>query len=208
MASIYELKPRFQSLLRPAVQRLAAAGLTANQITLLACALSIGAGLLLIFHPRLLLILPAVLFVRMALNAVDGMLAREFGQKSDLGAYLNELCDVVSDAFLYLPFAWLPGFDPLWIGAVIVLAVISEMAGVAAVMIGAQRRYDGPMGKSDRAFVFGAMALWTGLAGPVAGWAAWTFPRLIALLLAATIVNRVRRGLAETRTARAKAMRS
>jgi len=157
-----------------------------------------------------MLILPAVLLVRMALNAVDGMLAVEFGQKSDLGAYLNELCDVISDAFLYLPFAWLPGFEPLWIGAVIVLAAISEMAGVVAVMTGATRRYDGPMGKSDRAFVFGAMAFWIGIGWPVAGWAAWMFSRLIALLLAITIVNRVRRGLAETRTRtpRAKAMRS
>ena len=46
----------------------------------------------------------------MAFNAIDGMLAREFGQKSRLGAYLNELTDVVSDAALYLPFAWLPPF--------------------------------------------------------------------------------------------------
>ena len=56
-------------------------------------------------------LLPAVLFVRMALNAIDGMLAREHGQKSALGAFLNELCDVVSDAALYLPFARRSAFD-------------------------------------------------------------------------------------------------
>ena len=39
----------------------------------------------------------------MALNAIDGMLAREFNQKSRLGGYLNEITDVVSDAALYLP---------------------------------------------------------------------------------------------------------
>jgi len=49
----------------------------------------------------------------MALNAIDGMLAREFGQKSRLGACLNELCDVVSDATLYLPFAFVAPFHPL-----------------------------------------------------------------------------------------------
>ena len=32
-----------------------------------------------------------------------------------------------------------------------------EMAGVVAVQIGAERRYDGPMGKSDRAFTFGLL---------------------------------------------------
>ena len=47
----------------------------------------------------------------MALNALDGMLAREFGQQSRLGAYLNELTDVVADAALIAPFALLPPFS-------------------------------------------------------------------------------------------------
>jgi CDP-diacylglycerol--glycerol-3-phosphate 3-phosphatidyltransferase len=198
--SIYALKPGFQRVLRPLAGRLARAGVKANQVTLLACALSIAIGLLLtarIESRALLLILPAFLLLRMAMNAIDGMLAREFGQKSDLGAYLNELADVVSDAFLYLPFAYLPFFEPPWVGAVIVLAVISEMAGALTVRNGASRRYDGPMGKSDRALAFGAMAMWIGCDGGVVHWVAWLFPRLIALLLAATIVNRVRNGLAE-----------
>jgi CDP-diacylglycerol--glycerol-3-phosphate 3-phosphatidyltransferase len=200
--SIHSLKPKFQRLLRPAVRTLAASGFTANHVTLFACALSVATGTMLTIHRRFLLVLPAVLFLRMALNAIDGMLAREFGQKSDLGACLNELCDVVSDSFLYLPFAWIPGLDAVWIGVVIVLAAISEMAGVVVVMIGSSRRYDGPMGKSDRAFVFGAIALWIAVMGDLPDWVAWLLPRLIALLLAATIGNRVRKGLAEPRSSR------
>jgi CDP-diacylglycerol--glycerol-3-phosphate 3-phosphatidyltransferase len=179
---------------------LAHAGVTANAVTLLAGALSIGFGLLLAARAQsrpLLLMLPVVLFVRMAMNAMDGMLAREFGQKTNLGAYLNELTDVVSDAFLYLPFAYMPGFDPLWIGAAIVLSVIAEMAGTVAAMTGASRRYDGPMGKSDRALVFGAVALWLGFGYGLPSWASYALPRLIVLLLAVTVVNRVRGGLLE-----------
>lgn len=197
---MYALKPAFQRLLRPMVRLLARAGVTANQVTLFACVLSIALGCFLTFwrpSPRWLLTLPIFLFVRMALNAIDGMLAREFGRKSNLGAYLNELTDVISDSFLYLPFAFLPGFDPLWIGVVIVLAVISEMTGTVAVMTGASRRYDGPMGKSDRAAVFGALGLWMGLGLNVAPWVSYTFPRAVAFLLALTIVNRIRKGLAE-----------
>jgi CDP-diacylglycerol--glycerol-3-phosphate 3-phosphatidyltransferase len=82
------------------------------------------------------------------------------------------------------------------------LSAVSEMAGALGVAIGAGRRYDGPMGKSDRAFVFGAMALWIGSGGSLAPWVAWLFPRLIALLVTATIVNRVRNGLAETKARR------
>jgi CDP-diacylglycerol--glycerol-3-phosphate 3-phosphatidyltransferase len=173
---------------------------TANQMTLAACAISMGFGLLLASHPQsrtLSLLLPGLLFVRMALNAMDGMLAREYGQKSEIGAYLNELGDVVSDAFLYLPFALLPEYTSRWMVAVIVLAVISEMAGTVAVMAGASRRYDGPMGKSDRAFVFGALAFWRGLGWRIAPWTAYLFPRLMAVLLVITVINRVRNGLLE-----------
>ena len=51
----------------------------------------------------------------MALNAIDGMLAREFNQKSRLGGYLNEITDVVSDAALYLPFAFVAPFNGIQI---------------------------------------------------------------------------------------------
>jgi len=199
MPSIYALKPKFQNLLRPMVKSAAAAGITANQVTLFACALSVAVGAVL-SRPgtpqRWLLALPILLFVRMALNAVDGMLAREFAQKSNLGAYLNELTDVISDAFLYLPFAY-QGFDPLWIGVVIVLSVISELAGVLGVMVGASRHYEGPMGKSDRAFWFGALALWLGLGYSLPPFMTSFFAPLITAALCITIWNRVRNGLAE-----------
>lgn len=200
--SVYSLKPAFQNLLRPLVRGLARGGVTANQVTLAAAAISIAVGAVLAWsadRPRLFLLVPVVFFVRMALNAVDGMLARDFGQKSNLGAYLNELCDVVSDAFLYLPFAFLPHFNFLWVGAVIVLSVVSEMAGVLGAQIGASRRYDGPFGKSDRAAVFGVLGLAVGLGLNPAPWLGAVFPFFAALLLL-TIANRVRRGLAEAAT--------
>src|SRR5262249_13262116 len=132
---------------------------------------------------------------RMALNAADGMLAHEFGQETKLGVYLNELTDVISDIFLYLPFAHLAGFSPFWIWNVVVMSVISEMTGALGVMAGATRRYDGPMGQSDRALVFGALAMWAGLAGVIPEWVASTLPKILVALLALTIVNRVRGGL-------------
>jgi CDP-diacylglycerol--glycerol-3-phosphate 3-phosphatidyltransferase len=143
------------------------------------------------------LLVPAFLLIRMALNAMDGMLARDFGQRTRLGTYLNELTDVVSDAFCYLPFAYLPGFTGMDIGVVIMLAAVSELAGTVAVMTGASRRYDGPMGKSDRAVVFGAVALWIGIAGELPSLVAYLLPKAIAALILLTIVNRVRNGLLE-----------
>src|SRR5689334_21927373 len=211
MPSIYQIKPRFQALLRPLVKALAAAGGTANQVTVGAAVMSIAAGIVLTFDgaTRLLwLLLPVVLFLRMALNAIDGMLAREHGQKSPLGAYLNELCDVISDAALYLPFAlipgdypeapsgavWVPGVDPIVVIVAVLLAALSEMAGVVAIQVGAERRYDGPMGKSDRALAFGFLAVLVGLRLVPTVWITYAIG-LIALLTAWTIVNRVRAGL-------------
>src|ERR1700746_984358 len=168
MPSIYGLKPKFQNLLRPVTNGLARAGITANQVTLAAVGLSFLAGAV-IFHfrnSRALLLLPVVLFVRMALNAIDGMLAREHNQKTSLGAFLNELGDLFSDAALYLPLAFIPPFDPTVMVLVVLLGSFTEMTGVVAVQIGASRRYDGPMGKSDRALVLGAAGLALGLGAP------------------------------------------
>jgi CDP-diacylglycerol--glycerol-3-phosphate 3-phosphatidyltransferase len=199
MASIYDLKPRFQALLRPLVRALAKAGVSANQVTVAALMLSVLAGLGIGFYPQqrpILLLIPIVLFVRMALNAIDGMLAREFNMKTSLGAVLNELGDVLADSALYLPLALVPGFSATWIVVVVVLAVISEMTGVIGVQIGASRRYDGPMGKSDRAFAFGLLALLLGLGVPAGSWLQVVL-MLMALLLAATVVNRARQALKE-----------
>lgn len=198
--SIYQLKPRLQALLRPLVGRLARAGVTANQVTVAACAVSVALGVWLFFAAPgrwAFALVPLWMFLRMAFNAIDGMLAREHGQKSTLGAFLNELTDVLSDAALYAPFALVAPFSGFWVGAVIVLAGLSEFAGALGPTVGASRRYDGPMGKSDRAFVFGALGLYVALGWPLAGWAAWGMP-LLAALVAWTIANRIRRTLAET----------
>ncbi|MDR2092362.1 MAG: CDP-alcohol phosphatidyltransferase family protein [Azoarcus sp.] len=198
--SIYQLKPAFQNLLRPLARRLAAFGVTANAVTLLAMLISILLGLWLYVlggtAPALYLLVPMWMFLRMALNAIDGMLAREFGQKTPLGAYLNELSDVVSDAALYLPFACVPPFGWQIVCGIAVLAAISEMAGALGPMVGAPRRYDGPMGKSDRAFLFGALGLWAGLVGgQLPAWTFWIMGVLVPLCIVLNIVNRIRSGL-------------
>lgn len=199
MASTYQLKPRFQSILRPLVGRLAAAGITANSVTLTAMLVSLALGAVLGAagngQRALFLLLPLWMFLRMAFNAIDGMLAREFGQKSALGAYLNELSDVISDAALFLPFVAITPFGWPGVGVVVFLSALSEMAGALGPMIGAERRYDGPMGKSDRAFVFGALGLWVGLAPSLPEWTWWIMPA-IAVAIAANIFNRVRGGIA------------
>ena len=201
--TLYDLKPAFQDLLRPACRALARAGVTANQVTVAAMVLSVLTGAAVMFlhdDSRFLLIVPVVLLLRMALNAVDGLLAREHGMKSALGGLLNELGDVISDVALYLPFAMVDGLSPVAVVATVVFAVLTEITGVVAVQIGACRRYDGPMGKSDRAFAFGLLAALLGVgvdAGPWANGGLW----LVAILSVTTVVNRARAALGESHQA-------
>ena len=196
MPTLYSIKPAFQNLLHPVAAKLVSLGVTANKVTIGACLLSIATGIVIAaFYstPAIFWLLPLALFVRMALNAIDGMMAREFGQASRLGMYLNELTDVIADAALILPFALIPVF-PAW-GVVLfaLIAVFTEYAGV----LGGTRRYDGPFGKSDRALALGIIAALLASGVTFVSWGAWLFPAL-ALLSIITVINRVRAGLKET----------
>ena len=200
MPSIYDLKPKFQALLRPIVNSLARAGVTANQVTIAAVILSCVGGAFIAWQPHEtwpLLVLPLVLFLRMGLNAIDGMLAREHAQQSKLGSILNELGDVVADVALYLPLALLAHICATLVVLLVLLATMSEMMGVVAVQIGSSRQYQGPMGKSDRAFWLGAIALLLGLGVAFGAWVNWLLA-LMVLMLVLTILNRAKGALKES----------
>jgi CDP-diacylglycerol---glycerol-3-phosphate 3-phosphatidyltransferase len=201
MPSVYDLKPKFQTLLRPTMKGLAQAGLTPNAITIAAIVGSIAAGAAVsqsAARPALLLLLPVWLFLRMALNAIDGMMARELGMSTQLGAVLNELGDAVSDLGLYLPLAFV--YEPArWpVVAFSIGAVLTEFSGVLGRALGASRHYEGPMGKSDRAFVVGALGLATFLFPAVGSAWPWIFAAA-ALLTVVTCLKRVSQALKELR---------
>lgn len=197
--TIYDLKPAFQNLLRPACRALVRRGITANQVTIAAMLLSFVVGIAFALNPDArwaALLIPVWLFLRMALNAIDGMMAREHNMQTALGGFLNELSDVAADTALYLPFALVAGVSSPLVVAVVVFSIFTEMAGVVAVQVGASRRYDGPMGKSDRAFVFGFLGLVLGL-GFDSGWWINALLGVVAILCLVTVFNRVSRGLQE-----------
>jgi len=199
MISIYDLKPKFQRLLRPITNLLAKYGITANMVTIFAMLCSFAMGATIYLYPnniKLMYGIPMVLFFRMALNAIDGMLAREHNMQSSLGAILNEIGDVLSDIALYLPFALVTGFNPQLIVIIVLLAVITEFVGIMGQIVGGSRRYDGPCGKSDRAFIFGLLALLLALEVPVTPYLFY-LEWVIFALLSLTILNRIHKALTE-----------
>jgi CDP-diacylglycerol--glycerol-3-phosphate 3-phosphatidyltransferase len=199
MPTIYQLKPAFQNLLRPLTKKLITLGISANQITLTGTILSFFLGAFAWYFPQnkiTLLMLALFQLIRMGLNAIDGMMAREHNQKTTLGAILNELSDVFSDIFLYYPFTKILMKGQEFIAPLLFLAVIAEMTGVVGVQIGASRRYDGPFGKSDRAFIFGTLALLIYFDVPVESFISPLLVAMITLSLI-TIFNRAKAALKE-----------
>ena len=197
MISTYQLKSRFQALLRPLAAWLHRSGVTANQVTVTPCVISLALGSVALWQNErkyLFLLISLWCLLRMAANALDGMLAREYGQSSRLGAVLNELGDIVSDIALYLPFALIVGVNAWLVVAIVWLAVCGELIGWLCTRVRGvygERANHGPMGKSDRALVFGVVALLIGCGVPVepylniVWWCA-------AALLCVTLYNRAR----------------
>ncbi len=203
MPTLYDIKPRFQTFLRPLVARLAGAGVTANQITLGATILSLSGGALCLLAPGnrpVLGVIPAVLVIRMGLNAIDGMLAREHDQKSAAGLIYNEVGDLVSDAGLYLPLG--VALQPLGVSTWAVIAFafaafLAEFAGVLGPHLGVSRRYDGPMGKSDRAIGIAILLTLLALGVPGGAWLSAVFI-VMAILALWTALRRAKAILNES----------
>ncbi|ORI03136.1 hypothetical protein B5723_09285 [Mammaliicoccus sciuri] len=200
--SIYEIKPKFQQLLMPIVDWMRKIGMTPNQVTILALVLSILTGIILsIFHDNkwIFILMPIVMFVRMALNAIDGVMAKKYQMKSHLGLLLNELGDVISDLFLFIPFVFIAEDYGIGIMLFISLSIISEMAGVTVRVIGSSRRYDGPMGKSDRAFIVGFISFLIFVHLNIIPYLHFVF-YVCSILMLINIYNRITNGLKEVKS--------
>jgi len=190
---IHKLNASLQSLLRPFAGRLAVLGVTAGRIALVATVVPVAIGALLARNPEpaLFALVPVWMLVRMAFETVNGLLVREHGQKAPLGGYPGALAGLVSDAALYLPFALVAPFSLPWIAAIVFLSALAEFSGVP----GGGRSHEGPMGRSDRTLLFGALGALVAAFGTLPAWT-WHIQPVSCVLLAWTFANRVRAGLA------------
>jgi CDP-diacylglycerol--glycerol-3-phosphate 3-phosphatidyltransferase len=105
-----------------------------------------------------LLLVPVFLFMRMMMNALDGLLSREYKLASVAGELLNEGVDVVGDIICYGVLYFVPGVPKFHLIIYLMLIWTAEFFGVLGKsMPGGVRRYENVLsGKPDR-------ALWMGL---------------------------------------------
>lgn len=199
MISVYKLKPKFQQLLTPILLFLNKKKITANQITISSILLSVIIGVLFWnadVSKWFFLSLPIGLLIRMALNALDGMMARKFNQTSKLGEVLNEIGDIISDAIIFFPLLKFQPESLYLIIVFIILSVINEFAGLIGKALEKERRYDGPMGKSDRALMLGLYGLILFFGFNISNYSQYIFGLIILLLLISTY-TRLKKSLHE-----------
>lgn len=195
----FDSKVFFQMLFRPAANSMASAGITANQVTASTIIISIIAGTAGLTWPGLRwpwIAILSVLIIRLAFNHIDGMLAREHGMATPLGGILNELSDVISDIVLFIPLAAISGIAPWPVFLAVLFGVLTEMAGVVGLAIGASRREDGPLSKKPRGICFSIIMLAIIISGSPKGWMNIFLIALLPLMVL-TIINRVTAAIRE-----------
>lgn len=190
MISVYQIKPYFQALLKPLMVGLNKIGMTPNSLTILGILISISLGFNCYQNytdQNSFLILPIGLFIRMMLNALDGMMARTYQLESKLGAVLNELGDIISDVAIFYPLYLFFNVQLEVVLLFIFLSILNEMAGILSLALIQERRYDGPMGKSDRALLIGLLSLLLYFSVPLKNYMPYIFLVACVLLIISTV---------------------
>lgn len=153
--NLYAVKPRFQDCLSGFADLLVRWRVHPDVLTYGGLAASLTGGLALLLGNYWLV--PLAVFVRLAFNALDGMVAIRSGLARPWGKVLNEFCDRLADLAFLTPLLAVPAANqPLVVAAVLATLLVSYL-GILAEAAGASREYGGAMGKADR-------MLWLGLA--------------------------------------------
>jgi len=186
---IYSIKPYFQKVLSPLANLFVKLKIHPTIINLMALIFSICTGVFLFFKNdfySLLLFVPVLVFIRIAFNALDGMVARGLNVSSAKGEVYNEFFDRLSDIFIFtgLAFSFILTRDRIVsfllsfryfscinctlktaiavninfiLGFIfIILVLLNSYLGILAKSAGGKRIYAGILGKADRMFYLAA----------------------------------------------------
>jgi CDP-diacylglycerol--glycerol-3-phosphate 3-phosphatidyltransferase len=168
MRGVYAAKPWFVRRLARLENAFVRRGVSANSITLGAVAVSVVGGTLLalgglVGEPRLWLFVPPLAVARLALNALDGSVARRSGTTGPFGVVTNELGDRLQEAALMAPLALV--VSPVLAVGALAASFLTSTCGLLGQTVGGERLTTGPAGKADRVLLLASGSLVAGLAG-------------------------------------------
>ena len=192
--NLYATKGAVNERLGPLVDRLAAAGVTPDQVTLAAIPVAALGGACLIASreaPLLLLAVPLLAAVRIALNLIDGNLARRTGRIHARGELYNEVGDRLADVAFLAPAAFLPGAPSQMILLGVLGGVLASYVGITARAAGAERIYRGVLSKPGRMALLSLCAVWAFSAGPGDGTPWAVFGPVLLLGTSLTLLERI-----------------
>ena len=152
--SLYSIKPWFVRRLRRVEDAFVARRVSPDALTVAAVAVSFATGFAiaaggLLGLPLLWLAVPPLVLVRLALNALDGSVARRTRRARPFGVALNEIGDRVGDAATI----GATGFvvSPALASSAVASSFLASITAVLAFALTGSRDSGGPVGKADRA---------------------------------------------------------
>ncbi len=160
---IYSIKPLFQKSLAPLKRILVKWKVSPTAINLLALLISISGGLAIYYSQYyiiLLIYVPFMAFIRTALNALDGLVARELKVKNQkFGEVLNEFTDRLSDISIFSAFIFMPQVNTYLASATLVIILTNSYLSILSKAAGGKRQYGGLVGKADRMIYLGIFSI-------------------------------------------------
>jgi CDP-diacylglycerol--glycerol-3-phosphate 3-phosphatidyltransferase len=169
----YASKRAIVARLDGVVERLAAAGVAPDTVTLAALPVAIVGGVCIAISPAVpvaLILVPVAAGVRLLLNLIDGALARTTGRGHPRGEVLNEVGDRLADLALIAPVAFVPGAHRETVLLGLCGAVLASFIGLASRAAGGPRLLGGILSKPGRMALLAVFAIAVLIAGPSA-WA-------------------------------------
>ena len=191
---LYATKGAVNERLIPLVDRLAAAGVTPDQVTLAAIPVALLGGACLLASsaaPWLLLVVPVLVVGRLVLNLLDGNLARRTGKTHPRGELFNEVGDRIDDVAFLAPVALLPAANAAVVLLGVLVGVLASYVGVVARAAGGERIYRGVLSKPGRMALLAITCVVAFVLGPhdTRAWAA--FGPLLLLGTSLTLLERL-----------------
>jgi len=197
--ALYDVKPRFRALLQgllPALEPI-----PPDWITIAGLLCSVLAAVLFQAAEEnrwLFLVIPLLLLLRIALNALDGMVAQATGKARAFGEVLNEVTDRLSDVAILLGLAFSPLSSLGWGAPAVAAVLLSSYVGILGKAVGAGRQYGGILGKADRMLYVGVACVAAFFVGNPAllrsgGWSLSLFDCLLAAFALLALVTAVQR---------------